>query len=809
MFLAITLAISLLASPPQESASEVLTPSEWLAIGPLDSRGRRPFRPDAVFEKYLLKPGLVPQAGDRLAGSEGEGAWAVTSGKVERGAYSYAAIEREEAGVFLAQLHRATTLFVNGEGVSGDVYRYGFEGYPVALRKGRNDLFVTGARGGFTLELEAVEPGLRFGARDRMVPDLVRGESQAGYVGLLVVNASSEARSGLSYELEGPEYLRLEPSAPVLGPATLPPLGLGRVAAHLFFDAVPEGVTEVPIVVRERSSGAQTEVIVPIREPGERHRRTYLAQDASVQEYVVNPPAGESDGPMRLALSLHGAGVGAWGQAGSYSPKSDFWVVAATNRRKFGFDWQDWGRQDAQRVLEEGLRLSGVDERYVYVTGHSMGGHGTWHMAANDPDRFAACGPSAGWPSFDTYGGRPEGSKRELWHRADAASLTFDVVENLRQVPPYILHGTADNNVPPGQAHQMIEALTRANITFDTHFEGGAGHWWGGRCVDWPALFDHFRAHEIPEDPDRIEFITVDPAVDSKHHWVSVIQLLEYGRPARVTAERKEDSVEITTENVRVLRVFGGGESYVVDGDLVAPDEVAVSHAKITGFQSLLRTEEGWQAGHAMNGEKSPGMGGPFKRLFDRGFLLVVGTEGDDDRDQALLARARHDASVWTYRGNGQAMVVTDEQVMRSIARAAAHLEEGRPEWELLHWGRNLVLYGNRDDNAAWTPLLGDASPIDVENGAVRLGQRRLEGDLAALFVMGVNLDPTRAGWSTLVGAFASTSTRAARLGDTFAPFISGVGYPDYAVVDLDVLRKGDDGVVAAGWFDHAWRLEE
>ena len=52
------------------------------------------------------------------------------------------------------------------------------------------------------------------------------------------------------------------------------------------------------------------------------------------------------------------------------------------------------------------MKLSGADPDRIYLTGHSMGGHGTWHLAANDPDRWAAIAPSAGWISFDTYGGR-------------------------------------------------------------------------------------------------------------------------------------------------------------------------------------------------------------------------------------------------------------------------------------------------------------------------------------------------------------------------------------------------------------------
>ena len=56
-----------------------------------------------------------------------------------------------------------------------------------------------------------------------------------------------------------------------------------------------------------------------------------------------------------LVLSLHGASVDAFNQAAAYAALPDFWIVAPTNRGAFGFDWQDWGREDAYEVLDHGL----------------------------------------------------------------------------------------------------------------------------------------------------------------------------------------------------------------------------------------------------------------------------------------------------------------------------------------------------------------------------------------------------------------------------------------------------------------------
>ena len=59
------------------------------------------------------------------------------------------------------------------------------------------------------------------------------------------------------------------------------------------------------------------------------------------------------------------------GMAGSYAPKTWGTVVAPTNRRPYGFDWEDWGRHDAMEVLALAQAKFETDPRQTYLT-HSM-----------------------------------------------------------------------------------------------------------------------------------------------------------------------------------------------------------------------------------------------------------------------------------------------------------------------------------------------------------------------------------------------------------------------------------------------------
>ncbi len=728
----------LAASAPAAPAA----PRRWLVLASVDTRGRRPFNPDAVFARYLLDPASPPPCeGEVVRGSDGQEArWVAASGD-DQGvggqiSYAYAGVECESEQIVLARIPGGGGLFVNGDGFAGDIYAIGHGGVPVPLRKGINHLFVRGARGAFRLEFVDVAPGLRVMEEDATLPDVVTGSAVAAAgvpAAAVVVNASLAPRGGLL-------PLGVRKMGGVLTPPATPPGSAAWVSGEIGHAFTPEH-----------------------RGAAEARRITFVsAIDGSVQQYSLLPPSGDA---RALVLSLHGAGVDALNQARSYSPKEDFWIVAPTNRRPFGFDWQDWGRLDAYEVLGDALRRTGADPRRVFLTGHSMGGHGTWHLAANDPDRFRAIAPSAGWCSFDTYGGRPGGRLDALWRGADGASLTLELVENLAQVPAYVLHGEADDNVPVGEARAMIAALPRAR----SHLQPGAGHWWdgdaatGADCVDWPAIFDFFREQPAAAAPGTIRFTSADPSIDSKHHSLEVLQPLRYGERLRVEVEGRS----VTTTNVRRMRLPPG--TYSVDGQ-----EVEVREA-------LFLDGTRWRSAAPPPGEKSPLRSGPFKRAFDRRFVMVYG-----ERDGEAMRRARYDAQAWWYRANGDAAVVSDAEF------AAGDFA-----------GRNVILYGNATTNRAFAGVLPPECPIRVEQGSLRAGERRFAGSgLGCLFV-----HPRAGEAEALVGVVGHTGSSGARLGYNLLFFVSGVGYPDYALFGEQILAAGDEGVLMAGWFDHRWEL--
>lgn len=106
-----------------------------------------------------------------------------------------------------------------------------------------------------------------------------------------------------------------------------------------------------------------------------------------------------------------------------------------------------------------------VDEDRIWLTGLSMGGFGTWSLAAAAPDRFAAIVPICG-------GGRP----------ADA--------EKIAAIPTWVFHGAKDAVVPLAASQSMVDAVRAAGgePKFTVYPEAGHDSW--TETYEDPALWD-------------------------------------------------------------------------------------------------------------------------------------------------------------------------------------------------------------------------------------------------------------------------------------------------------------------------------
>ncbi|MBO9152118.1 dienelactone hydrolase family protein [Chitinophaga sp. GCM10012297] len=177
--------------------------------------------------------------------------------------------------------------------------------------------------------------------------------------------------------------------------------------------------------------------------------------------YLLALPEGYAAGTAKkwpLVLFLHGSGesgndlekvkVHALPKLLEEGKKFPFIVVSPQSS---GFGWD---AEQLYRLLLDIKKKYRVDDDRVYLTGLSMGGFGTWSLAARHPETFAAIAPICG-------GGNPE----EAW--------------KMRYLPVWCFHGAKDNVVPITASQRMITALKpfRSEVKFTVYPEAGHDSW--------------------------------------------------------------------------------------------------------------------------------------------------------------------------------------------------------------------------------------------------------------------------------------------------------------------------------------------
>lgn len=796
-----------LPTPPP--ASLVLT--QALVLPPAGRAGRVAFRADAVEAEVVKGTWHLPQAGDIVRRPSGSNlVWRALTSDANgwfsdaalRGGYAALSYDAPSNQVLLLHAAGHSMAYVNGEPRAGDVYEYDSVILPVALHAGKNELLFAAGRGRLRVRLETPRQPVFLSMNDNTLPDLVRDQVNDTWGAVMLMNTTTSVLSGFKLTSSGPGMKKSTTIVPDVLPLSCRKIGFrlqhsGRATTN----QVAVTLELAGAVKGEKAISDRATLRIPLKKATDTRKETFVSQiDGSVQYYGLTPARPPSaDQPARaLVLSTHGASVEGIGQAAAYAPKSWAYVVAPTNRRPYGFDWEDWGRMDALEVLELAQKKFNTDPELTYLTGHSMGGHGSWYLGATYPDRFAAIAPSAGWISWFSYGGgRRETNASpvsELLRRAMNPVDTLLLSSNYLHQGVYVLHGDKDDNVPVSEAREMKRVLEGFHRDFQYHEQPGAGHWWGNACVDWPPIFDLFSHHRIPDDNQTrsIQFTTANPGVSGRCHWVSVEAQIHPLVPSVIQIDWDSNARRFVgrTENISRLAIDVGHVKPGTPVSVSLDGQTALSVALPTQGEPVL-----WFA--RQNGNWSPTLppaltqkgshrNGPFKEGFQHRMLFVYGTRGTAAENQWAFAKARFDAEAYWYRGNGSIDVIPD-----TALDLRATLDRG------------VVLYGNADNNAAWPLLLKD-SPIQVGRGRVKVSGRELTGDdLACLFVR-----PKAGSDVACVMAVSGTGVSGMRLNDRVAYFMAGVALPDCTVFGPDCLSAGPDGVRCAGYFGVDWSVE-
>jgi len=221
--------------------------------------------------------------------------------------------------------------------------------------------------------------------------------------------------------------------------------------------------------------------------PGRQVEQQLHRTDGGTVPYLIYLPADykAGEGKWPLLLFLHGRGesygplslVKKWGPPRLLERGESFPYIIVSPQCPGEQSWNQPGQQAGLvQLLDHIEKTYRVDTDRVYLTGLSMGGYGSWRLAADHPDRFAAVIPVCG-------GGKPE----------DA--------DKLKDLPIWVFHGTEDKAVPFERSQQMVDAITKAGgtkIRF-TSLEGIGHNCWSATYAT-PEIYDWLNRQAISKN---------------------------------------------------------------------------------------------------------------------------------------------------------------------------------------------------------------------------------------------------------------------------------------------------------------------
>jgi predicted esterase len=686
-------------------------------------------------------------------------------------------------------------VYVNGILHMGDAYSSGWMYIPVKLKKGLNELYV---RGQFvTASLDFPNKPIVLKTEDATLPSiLLHSEHYDLKAAVVVFNLSPVVlkTARLKSSIAGKEVVTDLPGIPAYG------------SRKVSFYLNAAGVTTkgkiacMLTLLNKNKSLDEGTVSIEAVEPGDKYSVTFTSGiDGSLQYYAVTPQTPSPIPGSALFLSVHGAGVEAIGQARAYQSKDWGTLVAATNRRPRGFNWEDWGRLDALEVLDLAKQSFKPEPRHIYLTGHSMGGHGTWFLGATYPGKWAAIGACSGYPTLKGYGSAdgliPDSSSsgiEQILLRASNQSDVIQLANNYKPLGVYILHGDADKTVSVNYARQMRKVLADFHTDMSYYEYPNGEHWFGDQSVDWKPLFEFFKWHALALDStiNTIDFTTASPGISASYRWATIQQQLHPLKYSRIRLNRNKAMKTITgtTENIKLLKLkledFGSNTPVKITLDGL--DNVLYTTTSSKDSILLQKDNNNWAVATEPDmHQKGPQRYGTFKDAFNNRMIYVYSTKGTKEENEWSLNKARYDAETWYYRGNGAVDIVADKDFIMDR-----------------YPGRGVILYGNATTNGAWKILLSDC-PIQMERGTIKAGDKEWKGDdLGAYFVW-----PIRSSAITSVAVIGGTGLKGMNASNANQYFAGASGFPDFMIFNLDMLKTGSAGIKMAGFFDNNWQL--
>jgi dienelactone hydrolase len=697
---------------------------------------------------------------------------------------------------------------INGRTTMPDYYGFNRWQPPVLLDSGQNVVLLKLTSYGDTIDFSfSILPDtnlIRIVSNDITFPDAVEKSSMDSWIGIPLINCTDLWFKEVSLKIGGDEYFKTEE----VNNISIPPFGIIKIPVKLIstlnFPVVSKkkenNFVELTINANSSVNNFQSsyKLKIPLKSHSDDRRETFFSKiDNSVQFYGIKEPLNyDPTIEYGMIFTLHGAGVYALNQVGAYAPRDWAFVVAPTNRREYGFNWQEEGRLDAMEVLDVVKSRYIIDPDRIMLTGHSMGGHGAWHVGTFYSDQFAAFAPACGWMSIDMYipnfltklstYSTPE--LKHIWDIGFMPDRPQLCLNNLFNIPTLIMISGADDNVPPVHGRLFEESMLRLGMKPEVHDIPGKPHWFDddkkrpGADVTDALFYENFYKDKVRNKyPEEVKFVMTDPAITDHFYWVKILDTYNYLEQAEVDAKWLDPRhIVVNSKNCSTL-------------EITRPDNVPAGiYTSWNGSNNFISAEGqtfqltalDWkQDTSLLTKAKLPG---PMKRAYMKPFVIVIGSNTDENTFNSYLQAARQESIFWWYNANGYTEILTDKDAAPDKIK-----------------DKNLILIGTQEDNLLLKEKILK-TPVKISDDGIFIDNNLItKGDYAVKFVYPDVDNPDQ-----LILYSTGTNSKYVLLSETMAAYSVSSALPDMIVFNEKVKEFGFAGLTAAGYFDKDWKFD-
>lgn len=539
---------------------------------------------------------------------------------------------------------------------------------------------------------------------------------------------------------------------------------------------------------------------------------------------ILRPPSpkatcrsGQKSAPV--LLQLHGAGLEADNYLVAHAldslPDLCAWVLFPTGVTPWSADdWHTWGFADIRAAIDSipaWIKASqwdgvGVNTDKWLVSGHSNGGQGTTYTMTHWPDNIIGAAPVSGYLSIPKYipytFWRPMEPKKRAVVDASLNSWRLDLLmENAEDIPIQQQHGSADDNVPVYHSRLMYQLIEESGSSTSKYAEiSGAGHWFDGVMTTdslrefYTSILDN--ESNGTKNDGNFSLVVANPVDFGSKGGFRILLLKDPGQLGKMHISSNHD----------------GGPTTIIKTENVLQFSVDTNRAHVRGHITV-------------NDER-------FETVdFTTSNPIVFWRERDDITSKCWFSSITDEPPKYlrTRRQLGGI-----DAILRTLGPFIINYLRSEAASVAVQISRNLYTYfyadseifgtlpinlpahtGNRITLAVGTafPECRDPWPFPIRLNSAdpyRLSVRNHEGDwhhitategsLGAIWVEPMSDERLQL---MVWGEDIEGLKQAARL----VPTVTGVGVPDFVILDGKAKWKGADGVLAMGFFDSWWNV--